>query len=103
MKQRTIWTIAVIMGLSFLALLLLQLQYIRAMAEMKKEQFDESVNRALYQASRNLELNETLRYLEKDLKEKSREENNRNYSPFELKTITTKPSKWIHTLQQDTY
>ena len=93
MKQRTIWTIAVIMGLSFLALLLLQLQYIRAMAEMKKEQFDESVNRALYQASRNLELNETLRYLEKDLKEKSREENNRNYSPFELKTITTKPSK----------
>ena len=30
---------------------------------MKKEQFDESVNRALYQASRNLELNETLRYL----------------------------------------
>ncbi|MBQ1666886.1 MAG: HAMP domain-containing histidine kinase, partial [Prevotella sp.] len=44
-------------------------------------------------ASRNLELNETLRYLEKDLKEKSREENNRNYSPFELKTITTKPSK----------
>lgn len=93
MKQRTIWTIAVIMGLSFLALLLLQLQYIRAMAEMKKEQFDESVNRALYQASRNLELNETLRYLEKDLKEKSREDNNRNYSPFELKTITTKPSK----------
>ncbi|MBQ2333551.1 MAG: HAMP domain-containing histidine kinase [Prevotella sp.] len=93
MKQRTIWTIAVIMGLSFLALLLLQLQYIRAMAEMKKEQFDESVNRALYQASRNLELNETLRYLEKDLKEKNREENNRNYSPFELKTITTKPSK----------
>ena len=93
MKQRTIWTIAVIMGLSFLGLLLLQLQYIRAMAEMKKEQFDESVNRALYQASRNLELNETLRYLEKDLKEKGREENNHDYSAFELKTITTKPSK----------
>ena len=34
---------------------------------MKKEQFDESVNRALYQASRNLEMNETLRYLEKDV------------------------------------
>ncbi|MBR6015504.1 MAG: two-component sensor histidine kinase, partial [Prevotella sp.] len=66
MKQRTIWTIAIIMGGSFLALLFLQLQYIREMAEMKKEQFDESVNRALYQASRNLELNETQRYLEKD-------------------------------------
>ena len=36
---------------------------------MKKEQFDESVNRALYQASRNMELNETLRYLEKDINE----------------------------------
>ncbi len=39
---------------------------------MKKEQFDESVNRALYQASRNLELNETLRYLEKDVNETER-------------------------------
>jgi Signal transduction histidine kinase len=39
---------------------------------MKREQFDESVNRALYQASRNLEMNETLRYLEKDVKETER-------------------------------
>ena len=121
MKQRTIWTIAIIMGLSFLVLLLLQLQYIRAMAEMKKEQFDESVNRALYQASRNLELNETLRYLEKDINETERRAFSRDsmgtrsgmpdgtiqqshqysvagkdgtiYSSFELKTITTKPSK----------
>jgi two-component system, OmpR family, phosphate regulon sensor histidine kinase PhoR len=69
MKKKTIWTIAVIMGLSFIILLFLQLTYIREMANMKKEQFDESVNRALYQASRNLELNETLRYLEKDVRE----------------------------------
>ena len=69
MKKRTIWTIATIMGLSFLALLYLQLRYIQEMVDMKKEQFDESVNRALYQASRNLELNETLRYLEKDVNE----------------------------------
>ena len=55
------------MGLSFLGLLFLQLSYIEDMAKMKKEQFDESVNRSLYQASRNLELNETLRYLEKTL------------------------------------
>ena len=46
MKKKTIWTIAIIMGLSFLGLLLLQLNYIEEMAEMKKEQFDESVNRA---------------------------------------------------------
>ena len=67
MKIRTIWAIAIIMGFSFLALLLLQLSYIEEMVQMKKEQFDESVNKALYQASRNLELNETLRYLEKDV------------------------------------
>lgn len=58
MKKKTIWTIAIIMGFSFLALLYLQLSYIQEMVNMKKEQFDESVNRALYQASRNLELNE---------------------------------------------
>jgi two-component system phosphate regulon sensor histidine kinase PhoR len=121
MKKKTIWTIATIMGLSFLALLLLQLQYIRAMVEMKKEQFDESVNRSLYQASRNLELNETLRYLEKNVNETERRANQKdslgarsgnsdgtsqqshqhsvpgkdgtNYSSFELKTITMKPSQ----------
>ena len=51
MKKKTIWTIAVIMGVSFLILLFLQLKYIQEMVDMKKEQFDESVNRALYQAS----------------------------------------------------
>ena len=60
------------MGFSFLALLFLQLQYMQRMVQMKKEQFNESVNRALYQASKNLELNETLRYLEKDINETER-------------------------------
>lgn len=88
---------------------------------MKREQFDESVNRALYQASRNLELNETLRYLEKDVNETERRafhidsishgdgvnsgtvqhstqyavagKDGIIYSSFELKTITTKPSQ----------
>lgn len=121
MKKRTIWTIATIMGLSFLALLYLQLKYIQEMVDMKKEQFDESVNRALYQASRNLELNETLRYLEKDVNETERRAIKKDsvgsrsqmpdgtyqqshqysvtgkdgtvYSSFELKTITAKPSQ----------
>lgn len=121
MKKRTIWTIATIMGFSFMALLYLQLKYIQEMVDMKKEQFDESVNRALYQASRNLELNETLRYLEKDVNETERRAFRKDsvgtqtgkldgsiqqshqysvagkdgtiYSSFELKTITTKPSQ----------
>jgi len=109
MKKKTIWIIAIVMGCSFLILLFLQLTYIKEMAGMKKEQFDESVNRALYQASRNLELNETLSFLEKDLKgsansskeSKSKARSNRNtafaadtlQSTFRLKTLTAKPSQ----------
>lgn len=90
------------------------------MADMKKEQFDESVNRSLYQASRNLELNETLRYLEKDVNETERKAYQKDsvgtrsgqpdgtvqhshqyaavgkdgtiYSSFELKTISSSPA-----------
>ena len=121
MKKRTIWTIAIIMGFSFLGLLFLQLSYIQQMANMKKEQFDESVNRALYQASRNLELNETQRYLEKDVNETERNAFKRDsvgtrsgnpdgtiqhsrqfsvtgkdgkvYSSFTMKTLETQPAK----------
>lgn len=120
MKKRTIGIIAVVMGFSFMALLFLQLSYIEEMVKMKKEQFDESVTKALYQASRNLELNETLRYLEKDVNETERRAFRKDslgtrsgtvdgsiqhshqysvmgkdgtiYSSFELKTIATKPS-----------
>src|SRR5574344_1946833 len=120
MKKSTIWIIAVVMGVAFMGLLFLQLSYIEQMVKMKKEQFDESVNRSLYQAARNLEMNETLRYLEKDVNETERRAFRRDsvetrsgnindviqhthqfsvsgkdgtvYSSFELKTITTKPS-----------
>lgn len=121
MKKATIWLIAIVMGLSFLVLLFMQLKYIEAMVQMKKEQFDESVNKALYQASRNLELNETLRYLERDVNASSRSERAQSavnegdtlsgsmdvqhshryavpghsrggYSSFELKTLSMKPS-----------
>ena len=107
-----------VMGFSFLGLLYLQISYIEEMAKMKKEQFDESVTRSLYQASRNLELNETLRYLEKDINEVERRafsldsttvnmadgtiqqshqfsvsaDDGTFYSAFELKTFATKPS-----------
>jgi two-component system phosphate regulon sensor histidine kinase PhoR len=105
------------MGFSFLALLYLQFSYVEEMVKMKKEQFDESVNRSLYQASRNLEMNETSRYLEKDVKETERRAYQQDsvfsdglgsikhshqfavaaddgtvYSSFQLKTFEMKPS-----------
>ena len=67
MKKSTIWIIATVMGFSFIGLLFLQIYYMGAMVQMKKEQFDESVNRRLDQASHNLEMNETQRYLEKEV------------------------------------
>lgn len=99
MKKKTIWIIAVIMGISFLGLIYVQVMYMKEMVKMKKEQFDESVNRALYQASRNLEFNETLRYLEKDINEIERKARRdslssvKPFSSFELSTVTTKPSQ----------
>ena len=68
MKKSTIWTIAIVMGLSFLGLLLLQISYIEQMARMKKAQFDESVKQSLKLVARNLELNETRRYLTQDIR-----------------------------------
>lgn len=54
------------MGLSFLSLLYLQVSYIEEMVKMRREQFDESVQRSLASACRNIELVETKKYLEKD-------------------------------------
>lgn len=60
------------------------------------------MSRALYQASRNLELNETLRYLEKDVQEKEKKtgkknanpfSNTANYPTFRMKTKESNPVK----------
>ena len=66
MKKSTIWILGVVMGLSFLSLLFLQVSYIEEMMRTRREQFDESVQRSLDQACRNLELAETRIYLEAD-------------------------------------
>ena len=120
MRKSTIWILGIIMGLSFLSLLYLQVHYIEEMVKMRKEQFDESVKRSLFQAAKNLEYDETLRYLEKDVEQTERaaqayEQNDGNhqdnngtviqhrrytlshpdgslYSSFELRTITSRPS-----------
>ena len=109
------------MGISFVGLLCIQILYIEEMTKMKKEQFDESVTRALYQAAHNLELNETLHYLEKDVNETERKafsddevqttgnkigapvqqshqysvigDDGTIYSSFELRTITLSPQR----------
>ena len=62
MKKSTIWILGIVMGLSFLSLIYLQVSYIEEMVKMRREQFEESVQRSLEQACRNIELVETRKY-----------------------------------------
>ena len=64
MNRTTITIISLIIGASFFGLLFLQGRIITSMVKMRKEQFDETVLRALDQTSRDMERNETFRYLE---------------------------------------
>lgn len=110
MKKVKIWTLSLIMVISFTGLLFLQVQYIEKMVKMRNEHFDESVKRSLSQVSRNLEYDETLKYLEKEAKESqdtilqqqlqttitrqyTYSQSNGLYSTFEMRTITMQPSK----------
>lgn len=128
MKKSTIWIVSVIIGVSFLGLLMLQMRYIEQMVRMRKEQFDESVTRSLNQAARNLEQNETFRYLEEISRENAKRDSgifkdfyfsysNKNqtvtssvsithdvvkgYSDFELRTMTKHPSTMPKVLRVD--
>ena len=58
MKKRTIWSIAIAMGIALAALIGTQFYYLNEVVETRRKQFDENVKRALYQAARNLELRE---------------------------------------------
>ncbi len=73
MKKSTIWLLAVVMAFAFAGLLFLQVKYVSILIKTRSEQFNETVKRSLRQVSKNLELDETRRYLEEDL---SRDENN---------------------------
>ncbi len=64
MKRTTITFISLIIGISFFGLLFLQGRIVAAMVKMRKAEFDETVFRALDQTSRDMERNETFRYLE---------------------------------------
>ena len=67
MKKRTIWSIAIAMGIALAALIGTQFYYLNEVVETRRKQFDENVKRALYQAARNLELREVEANLEKEL------------------------------------
>ncbi len=114
MKKSTIWILGVVMGLSFLGLLYLQVSYIEEMVKMRNQSFDDAVKQSLFQTAKMVELNETRRWLENDVMQTELRGMDQSstqssiiiqqsqsitfkapdgtISPFELKTITDRPS-----------
>lgn len=68
MRKSTIWLLAFVMAFAFAGLLFLQVKYVSIILKKSSEQFNETVKRSLHQVSKNLELDETRKYLEEDLK-----------------------------------
>jgi len=52
---------------AFFALLFLQVRYMRTSMAIRSQQFDEQVNRSLYNVMRKLEQDQTRSYLEQDM------------------------------------
>lgn len=67
MKRRTIWILIIFMLLTFVALIALQARYVRLNAEMIENQFNDNVQRGLFQTVSLVEENEALEYLSQTL------------------------------------
>lgn len=67
MKKRVIWTIGVIMALTFVGLIYTQVKYFDEVVNTRQEQFDETIGRVLFVAARNIELEETRATIEHEI------------------------------------
>lgn len=63
MRKSSIWLLGVVMAFTFASLLYLQVSYVQIILKSNNDQFNDAVKRSLYQVSRNLELDETKRFL----------------------------------------
>ncbi len=64
MKKQTIWLIGIVLSIAFAGLLVMQFSYLSEIVSTREEQFDEAVKRALFGTQRQLERQETQRYLD---------------------------------------
>jgi len=67
MKKTTIWLLIIAMLFTFVGLIVLQARYVRINAEMIENQFNDNVQRSLFQTVSLVEENEALEYLEQTL------------------------------------
>ena len=67
MKRRTIWGTAVAMFIAILALIGTEVYYYHQIQDMRRRQFEENVQRALYQTAHALEINEVQNRLDAEM------------------------------------
>lgn len=84
MKKSTIRLLAVVMVVTFFALLFLQVRYMRKSMSIRAQQFNEQVSRSLYNVMRDLEQDQTRNYLEQDMVESEN-----RYSQYNLSRVPT--------------
>ena len=67
MKRRTIWITAALMFLAIFALIGTEVYYYHQIQDMRRRQFAENVQRALYQTAHALEINEVQHRLDTEM------------------------------------
>ncbi|MDH6303366.1 two-component system phosphate regulon sensor histidine kinase PhoR [Parabacteroides sp. PF5-5] len=84
MRKSTIWLLAVVMAFAFAGLLYLQVNYISEILKTRSEQFNETAKKCLFQVSKNLQQDETRKYIEDDL---NKELGNYQYQTFDAQRL----------------
>lgn len=84
MKKSTIWLLAAVMIVAFFSLLFLQVRYMKTSMSLRTDQFNEMVKRSLINVARDLEQDQTLRFLEEDMRESES-----RYSNYSQQSATT--------------
>lgn len=67
MKRKTIWSIAIVMVISFACLIATQVKYLDDMVVARQEQFDEHIGYVLFAAQRSVEVEETMAKIEQEI------------------------------------
>ncbi|MDR1259671.1 MAG: HAMP domain-containing histidine kinase [Tannerellaceae bacterium] len=88
MRKSTIWLLALVLAFAFAGLLYLQVTYVGEILKTRSEQFNETVKKCLLQVSKNLELDETRKYIEEDI--------SRDVSNYQRQSATSTPDVQGH-------
>jgi two-component system, OmpR family, phosphate regulon sensor histidine kinase PhoR len=90
MKRTTIWLLIIFMLLTFVGLIVLQARYVRVNAEMIESQFNDNVQRSLFQTVSLVEENEALEYLGQTLEGNDYRNNNNRLLTLDAQNVKLK-------------